>query len=551
MWRLSCLVPLALAALPLLAADDPEYDVLITGGRIVDGTGNPWVAGDVAVKGDRITAVGRVKGAAKVTIDARGQVVAPGFIDIHSHSDTHLLEDGTARSKVHQGVITEVLGEGRSVGPNRGKLSARKAKVNGKEVSWDGVKDYFAVLEKAGTSVNVATYVGMDNVWQCVMGSSHDRPTAKQLAEMQALVDGAMKEGAFGLSSLLAMPPGSLATTEEIIALCAPVRKHGGIFSSHIRNEGEDVARAVKEAITIGEKAGVPVDVIHLKIADRKLWGKMNELVALIEAARKRGVDVRANVYPYTRGHNNLASIVPPWAHEGGTAKLLERLKDTKQRDRLKKDIKEGLPGWYNHYTAIGGDWSRVLLSGPGKYGGLTMERVIALRSKGEKRDGLDVMIELLVEEGGSVPAIYEHHTEKDMRLALAQPWCSVGSDGLAHATEGVLRRGHPHPRSFGTFPRVLGVYVRDLKALTLEDAVRKMTSLNAAKIGLRDRGVLREGAYADVVVFDAEKIRDRATYTEPFAYAEGVSWVLVNGKVVLEKGKHTKATPGRALRSR
>jgi len=291
------------ALLPLASAEEkPEYDLLLTNGRVVDGSGNPWFKGDVAIKGDRIVAVGRVKGKAKRTIDAKGLIVAPGFIDIHSHSDYLLLEDGTARSKVHQGVTTEVLGEGQSVGPNKGELSARRAKVKGKEHTWDSIGGYFDLLEKGGTSVNVATYVGLDNVWQCVMGKSHERPTAKQLAEMEALVDEAMKDGAFGLSSMLMMPPGSLATTDDIIALAKVSAKHGGIYSSHIRHEGVDVFKSVKEAIAIGEKAGLPVDIIHLKIADQKLWGKMNEIIALIDAARKRGVDVQGHVYPYTRG---------------------------------------------------------------------------------------------------------------------------------------------------------------------------------------------------------------------------------------------------------
>jgi N-acyl-D-aspartate/D-glutamate deacylase len=293
------------------------------------------------------------------------------------------------------------------------------------------------------------------------------------------------------------------------------------------------------------------VDIIHLKIADQKLWGRMDEVVALIEKARKRGVNVQANVYPYTRGNNDLASIIPPWVHEGGVGKMLERLKDGKQRDRLKKEIREGLPGWYNHYTAVGGDWSRMLVSGKGALSGLTMDRVIAARSKGKDPapDALDVLFDLLIEEGGSIPTVYEHHTEKDMNLALVQPWCSIGSDGSAYAVEGSLRRGHPHPRNFGTFPRVLGVYVRQRGLLRLEDAVRKMTSLNAAKLGITDRGLLRPGDYADVTVFDPERVLDRSTYEEPFKYSDGIEYVLVNGKPVLERGKHTGERPGRVIR--
>jgi N-acyl-D-aspartate/D-glutamate deacylase len=550
------LLPLAalaacVAALPSAAAE-PKYDLVIRNGRVVDGTGNPWFAGDVAIVGDKIVAVGRVpEGEAKRTIDAKGLVIAPGFIDMHSHSDELLLEDGHAQSKIRQGVTTEVLGEGRSAGPLKGQLAARKLRARGKDFSWDTLGGYLDTVEKAGVSVNVASYVGMDNVWESVMGKSHERPTAKQLAEMKELLDQAMKDGAFGMSTMLMMPPGSLATTDDLVALCSVVKKHGGIFSSHIRNEGLGVFDSVRDAIAVGESAGVPVDVIHIKIADEKHWGKMNEVVAMIEAARKRGVNVQANVYPYTRGNNNLSSIIPPWAHEGGRAKFLARLKDPKDRERMKKDITNGIEGWYNHYTAVGGDWSRMLVSGRGQYEGLTMDRVISIKSKGKSPtpDPLDVLFDILIEEEGSVPTVYAHHDEKDMNLALAQPWCSIGSDGSAYATEGPLKRGNPHPRNFGTFPRVLGVYVRERGVLTLEDAVRKMTSLSAAKLGIRDRGLLAAGNFADVTVFDPAKVIDKATYTVPFAYPEGIEYVIVNGQVVLDRGKHTDATPGRALR--
>jgi N-acyl-D-aspartate/D-glutamate deacylase len=534
-------------------ADDTPYDLVLRNGKIVDGAGNPWFVGDVAIRGDKIVAVGRVPPApAKKEIDCKGLIVAPGFIDMHSHSDYLLLEDGLAQSKIRQGVTLDILGEGQSVGPYQGKLPARLANTEGgKPGKWTTIAGYFETLEKRGTSINVATYVGLDNVWQSVMGSSFDRPTPEQLADMKKLVDEAMKDGAYGLSSLLAMPPGSLATTDDIVELCKVVAKHKGIFSTHIRNEGTGVFDAIKEAIAIGERAGVPVDIIHIKIADQKYWGRMNEIIALIEAARKRGVNIQSNVYPYTRGNNNLWSIIPPWAHEGGNAKMLERLKNPKDRERLKKDIKEGLPGWYNHYTAVGGDWSRMLVAGKGSYEGLTMDRVLAARSKGKEPppDLLDVFFDLLIDEGGSVSTVFEHHTEKDMNLALVQPWCSIGSDGSAYAVEGPLRRGNPHPRSFGTFPRVLGVYVRERGLLRLEDAIRKMTSLNAAKLGIPDRGLLRAGNYADVTVFDADKVIDKSTYTQPFQYSEGIVHVIVNGKLVLEDGKHTGARPGRAVR--
>jgi N-acyl-D-aspartate/D-glutamate deacylase len=536
----------------LASAAEQNYDIVIRGGKIVDGTGNPWYYGDVALRGDRIVAVGHVPaGSGRREIDARGLVVAPGFIDMHSHSDYVILEDGRAQSKIRQGVTTEVLGEGSSAGPYQGELRPRAFSVAGESRKWTTLGGYFEAIGSAKISVNIASYVGLDNVWQSVMGKSFDRPSAEQLGRMAALVDEAMKDGAFGLSSMLAMPPGSLATVDDLVELCKPVARHGGLFSSHIRNEGTGVFDAVKEAITVGERAGVPVDIIHIKIADQKYWGRMDEIIALIEAARQCGVNVQTNVYPYTRGSNNLASIIPPWAHEGGQAKMLERLKDPNDRERMKKDIRGGIAGWYNHYTAVGGDWARMLVAGKGAYEGLTMDRVLQIRSKGKEPtpDPLEVLFDVLIGEGGSVPTIYEHHTEKDMNRALVQPWCSIGSDGSALAVEGPLRRGNPHPRSFGTFPRILGVYVRERGLLRLEDAVRKMTSLNAAKLGLRDRGILRLGAYADVTVFDPQRTLDRATYTNPFQYNEGIVHVIVNGQSVIDKGEHTGARPGRALR--
>lgn len=348
-----------LAAVCAAPAEEAKYDLVIRGGRVVDGTGNPWFVGDVAVRGDRIAAVGRVPaGAAAREIDARGLVVAPGFIDMHSHSDFLLLEDGSAPSKVRQGVTTEVLGEGNSAGPYPGALKPERG--------YTTLGGYLRAVEQKGVAVNVASYVGLDNVWQGVMGTSFARPTPEQFEKMKALLDAAMADGAFGLSSMLMMPPGSLATTDDLVELCKMVARHRGLFSSHVRNEGTGVFDSVREAIAVGERAGVPVDVIHLKIADQKFWGRMDEVVALFEAARKRGVNVQANVYPYTRGNNNLSSIIPPWAHEGGTAKMLERLQDPAQWTKMKADIKNGLPGWYNHYTAVGGDWSRMLVSGKG-----------------------------------------------------------------------------------------------------------------------------------------------------------------------------------------
>ena len=549
-WTVGSVPFLVLASLTSFAMAE-SFDLVIKGGRVVDGSGNPWRFSTVAVKNGRVAGVGDLPEAtAPRVIDASGLVIAPGFIDMHSHSDLLLLEDGRAQSKIRQGVTTEVLGEGNSAGPYVGNLTPRVIEGGGNVFRWSTLGEYFDVLERARISTNVVSYVGLGTIWRCVMGNSFARPSAAQLERMEQLVEAAMRDGARGLSSQVMMPPGSLAQTEEIVRLCRVVARFGGIYSTHIRNEGTEVFAAVKEAISIGEQAGVPVDVIHLKIADQQYWGRMNEVVSLITKARKRGVNVQANVYPYTRGNNNLVSIIPPWAHEGGRQKLIERLKDKGLRPRLKNDIRKGLPGWYNHFTAVGGDWSRMLISGDNSFKGLTMDRVMALRTEGKRNvDLLDELFDFLIEEDGSVGTVYAHHTEKDMNLALQQPWCSIGSDGSAYAITGRLRRGNPHPRNFGTFPRVLGRYVRQRGLLQLEDAIRKMTSLNAAKIGLRGRGLLVSGYAADITIFDPNTVVDRATYTEPFQYNVGIEYVIVNGTIVLDKGKHNGQRPGRALR--
>jgi len=534
------------------------FDLLIRGGKIVDGTGNPWFVGDVGIRKDRIVAIGRLGSSAigRRIIDARGLVVAPGFVDMHSHSDMTLFEDGAASSKIRQGVTTEILGEDTSAGPSKGKRPLRRVTTGGATRTWSTLGGYFDAMEAHRIAVNVASYVGLGTLLECVQGDSLDRPDASRLEAMKQLLDEAMNDGALGLATMLASPRELAVTTDDLVALCEVVKRHGGIYSSHIRNEGLDVMGAITEAIAVGRRADVPVDIIHIKIADQSRWGRMGEVVALIDAARREGVDVQANVYPYTRGNNDLVSIIPPWAHEGGIDQLIARLKDRSLRDRLKNDIRAGLPHWYNHYTAVGGDWSRMLLSARlspanGLFEGQTMDKIIAAKSKGHKPapDPLDILFDFLIEENGSIGTIYAHHTEDDMNLALVQPWCSIGSDGSALSIEGPLRRGHPHPRNFGTFPRVLGEYVRNRKLLRLEDAVRKMTALNAAKVGLFERGLLRPALFADVTIFDPNSVIDHSTYLEPFQYSTGIIYVVVNGEIVLDQGHETTARPGRALR--
>ena len=533
------------------AGQDIKFSLVLRGGKIVDGTGNPWYDGDIAVKDDRIVALGHVVGSADVEIDAKGLIISPGFIDIHSHSDWSLFEDGNAQSKIRQGVTTEVLGEGASAGPNKKEAPSKQIEVDGQSRTIASLADYFVALEASTSSVNVVSYVGFNNLWQSVMGNSFDRPSRQQLDEMKSLLEEAMHDGAFGLSSQVMTPPGSLATTEDLVDLCRVVKKYHGVYSTHIRNEGIGVFDSVAEAISIGERADLPVDVIHLKIADEQFWGKMRGVIELFEAARAKGINVQASVYPYTRGNNNLSSIIPPWAHEGGKARLLERLNDVDVRKRMMLEIENGVPGWYNHYTAVGKDWSRMLISAEGPYRGMTMDVVIKEKSHNKipTPDPLDILFDVLYEQNGSVSTVYAHHEERDMNLAMVQPWCSIGSDGSALATSGPLSSGNPHPRNFGTFPRVLGRYVRELKILRLEDAVRKMTSLNAAKLGIQDRGLLLPGFFADITVFDPLRVNDLATYSNPLQYNEGIHYVIVNGKLVLNEGEHTGVRSGRVLR--
>jgi dihydroorotase/N-acyl-D-amino-acid deacylase len=524
------------AALCLLAYAQ-DFDVLIRNGRIVDGTGDASFVGDVAIQGGKIAAIGFLpKTKAKRVIEAKGLVVAPGFIDIHNHSDYSLLVDGTAQSMVRQGVTSMILGEGGSAAPSHADFA--------------DFNTYFARLLKQGISTNIGTYIGSSQVWTYVHGERAGPVTPDELQRMQDLVRQAMQEGALGVASSLSGPPGAWIDTATLVAMCKVAGEYGGLYSTHLRTEGKGVFEAAAEAMEIGRRAGVPVDIIHLKIADHTLWGRMPELVASIAQARANGQDVTANVYPYRAGQNNLASIIPPWAHDGGKEAMLGRLKDPALHDRLVNEIEHGIPGsdWYDHYTATG-SWEGMLLvslSNPSykKFEGQRMNEVIA--AIGGKP--IDALFKILEDNNGSVPTIYFHHDENDMRYALKQPFVSIGSDGTAVAITGPTAEGHPHPRYFGTFPRVLGRYVRDEKVLTLEDAIRKMTSANAIKIHVYDRGLLRPGMWADVTVFDPATIIDNATWEQPHQYATGVRYLLVNGKLVIDGGEHTGARPGTIL---
>jgi N-acyl-D-aspartate/D-glutamate deacylase len=525
---------LVFVCLSIAAAQD--FDLLIRGGRIVDGTGNAAYYGDVGIRQGRIAAMGRLSGkTATRTIDAADLTVAPGFIDIHNHSDNSIVTDGNAESMIRQGVTSMIFGEGGSAAPSK---------------RWKDLAAYFADLRSKGISTNIGTYVGSSQIWTWVHGEKAGPPTPEELDRMRALVKEAMEQGALGVASSLSGPPGSWIDTDTLVAMCEVASRYGGIYSTHMRTEGRGVFESVAEAIEIGRRAHVPVDIIHLKIAEHEMWGQMPELVASIQNARNRGQDVQSNVYPYRAGQNNLSSIIPPWAHEGGSQAMIRRLLDASLRKRLEDEINHGIPGsnWYNHYTATGG-WEGMLLvslSNPKykQFQGKRMSEVIETL----KRPGIDVLFELLINNNGSVPTVYFHHSEEDMRYALRQPWVSIGSDGTAVKTEGPLAANHPHPRYYGTFPRVLGRYVREAKVITLEDAIRKMTSANAAKVHQYDRGLLRPGMAADITVFNAATIVDNATFENPHQYATGVEYVVVNGQIVLDKGRHTGARPGTVL---
>jgi N-acyl-D-aspartate/D-glutamate deacylase/Leucine-rich repeat (LRR) protein len=514
-----------------------QYDLVVKGGKLVDGSGNPWRRADVGVRAGKIAAVGDLKAAqAARVIDATGMIVAPGFIDIHNHSDDTILVDGNAESMVRQGVTSMIFGEGGSAAPDK---------------TYPDFDAYFAAVKKNGVSTNIGTYVGSSQVWTWVRGPKAGPPTADELKRMQDVVRDAMKQGALGVASSLSGPPGSWIDTDTLVAMASVAGEYGGIYSTHMRTEGNGVFQSVAEALDIGRRAKVPVDIIHIKIAEHKMWGKMPELIGLIKQARDNGQQVEANVYPYRAGQNNLSSIIPPWAHEGGRDAMLARLKDPTEKVKIREQVLNGIPDqptWYNHYTATG-SWEGMLLvslSNPEykKFEGKRMNEVIA--SLGG--DPVEALFKVLLDNRGSIPTVYFHHNEDDMRYALKQPFVSIGSDGTAVKTEGPLARGNPHPRYYGTFPRVLGRYVRDEPVLSMEEAIRKMTSANASKLGLYDRGLIRTGMWADITVFDPKTVIDNSIWDKPHQYATGIDHVIVNGQVVLAKGQHTNARAGAIL---
>jgi len=522
-----------------------DYDLIVAVGRVVDGTGAPWFRADVGVRGDRIVAVGNLeKASAKRRVDAGGKYVAPGFIDMLGQSELNLLVDNRVESKIRQGITTEITGEGSSAAPMSPVWIAEAKPWLDKyrlTIDWKDLDGYWRRLRKARPTVNLATYVGAAQVRGVVLGLGEAQPDAAQLTRMQQEVETAMRQGAVGVSTGLIYPPGSYATTAELVALAKAAGRNGGLYASHIRGEDDVVMQALEEAITIGKEAQVPVEIWHLKTSLRKNWGRMKEVVARIERARAEGVDIAANIYPYVAASNGLVATVPGWAQAGGADAMLQRFHDPETRARIVREVKVALerepPGDILLASCVNPDVK--------KYMGRRLDDVAKEMGKPPE----EALLALVEADRAQGWVVRFWMSEDDVRLAMRQPWVSFVTDNPGQATDGPFAEDLAHPRAFGGMARVLGRYVRDEHVLTLEDAVRKMTSLPARRIRLLDRGIVRPGMAADLVVFDLDRVRDLATFEKPLQYSEGFSHVVVNGRVVLDDGKMTDERPGRPLR--
>jgi dihydroorotase/N-acyl-D-amino-acid deacylase len=545
---------LTLAITPLTTAQtSPQpYDIVITNGHIIDGTGSPWYSGDIGIRDGKIAAITNLSAAPrKRTIDAAGKVVAPGFIDMLGQSELTILVDPRLPSKIFQGITSEITGEGSSIAPlNDAIIQSDRSGYDHYKITpdWRTFRQYFARLEKQGIGINVADYVGATQVRRMVLGDDDKQPTADQLDQMRALVRDATKDGAVGVSTSLEYAPAPYAKTGELIALATEAGKFGGIYATHMRNEGSSVLEAIDEALRIGREAHVPVEIWHIKVAGKNNWGRMPEIVAKINAARTAGADVTADTYAYTAWFNDFSAFVPPWAHDGGTAKLVERLKDPATRDRIRKDMLTPSRDWDNEWQEIPGPDAIMI-------GAVQNPKMLPFQGKrlseiarSWNKDPIDALLDFLIEDPSTGVAVFGM-SQPDVTLALQQPWVSVDNDSEGTSPEGILGQAHPHPRAYGTFPRVLSKYVREEKVLTLEDAIRKFSALPAQRLHLADRGVLKVGMWADVVIFDPATIHDRATFDNPNQLSEGMEYVLVNGVAVVDQGKMTGALPGKVLR--
>jgi N-acyl-D-amino-acid deacylase len=534
------------------AADLP-FDLVITNGHIIDGTGSPWYSGDIGIRDGRIAAIGNLSAAAhKRALDAKGRVVAPGFVDMLGQSEATILVDPRLPSKIYQGITTEITGEGGSAAPlNDAIITADRAGYEHYKINpdWRTFRQYFSRLEKQGMGINLASYVGATQVRRMVLGDADVQPTPEQLDKMKALVRDAMRDGAVGVSTSLMYAPAPYAKTEEIIALASEASKFGGIYATHMRNESDSVLESIDEAVRIGREARIPVEIWHFKVAGKANFGHMPELVARVNKARAEGVDVEADTYAYTAWFNSMSAFVPAWAHDGGDAKLIERLKDPATRARIRKDMETPSKDWDNEWDEISGpqDVMISVVQNPAlkKFQGKRLTEVAIALNK----DPMDALFDLLIEDKAFTECAVFGMSEPDVALALQQPWVSVDNDSSGTSPEGILGEEHPHPRAYGTFPRILRRYVREEKRLTLEEAIRKFSALPAQRMRLTDRGVLKLGMWADVVVFDPETVRDVATFDDPNRLSEGMEYVLINGVPVVENGKMTGALPGKVLR--
>ena len=530
----------------------PPFDLIITNGHIIDGTGSPWYSGDLGIRGGKVAAIGNLSAAPrKRTIDAAGKVVAPGFIDMLGQSKLTILVDPRLPSKIYQGITTEITGEGGSIAPlNDAIIAADRTGYEHYKITpdWRTFRQYFERLEKQGMGINLASYVGATQVRRMVLGDNDVQPTAEQLDQMKALVRDAMKDGAVGVSTSLEYAPAPYAKTDELIALAAESGKFGGIYATHMRNESDSVLEAMDEAVRIGREAHVPVEIWHIKVAGKNNWGRMPDVVAKINKARANGADVTADTYAYTAWFNDLSAFIPQWAHDGGTTKLVERLKDPAMRRRIRNDMLTPSKDWDNEWQEIP-DPSAIMI------GVVQNPKMLPLEGKRLSeiaqlwnKDPMDTLFDFLIEDPSAGVAVFGM-SQPDVTLALQQPWVSIDNDSSGTSPEGILGQEHPHPRAYGTFPRIFRKYVREDKALTLEDAIRKMTALPAQRLRLTDRGVLKRGMCADLVVFDPATIRDVATFDNPNQLSEGMEYVLVNGVPVIDQGKMTGALPGKVLR--
>ena len=543
------------AAASAPSAPQDSLDVVIAGGRIVDGTGAPWFVADVGIKGDRIVAIGDLKGAtANTRIDAIGMVVSPGFIDLLGQSEFNVLVDNRAASKIMQGVTTEVTGEGTSIAPMNERLFADQAdgyKHFGVAMDWHTLGEYFKRLdERAHPAINLATFVGAGGLRAYVVGKDNRPATEAELEQMKTLVAGAMEDGAIGVSSSLQYMPDRFASTDELVALARVAASYGGVYFTHLRSESGKMFEALDETFQIAERAKIPAEIWHLKTAYKANWGKMPEVLSRIEAARARGLDITANQYPYTRASNGLDACLPLWAREGGTEQMLARLKTPADRERIKKEMEDpASPGWENQWFGSGGGdgvmLSSVLDPSLRRYEGMTLTAI----GKQMGKDPRDAVMDLVIADRGNSYVVISIMREDDVVAALKHPLVSIDTDSGAKAEDGPMSESKSHPRAFGTFARILGKYVRDEKVLRLEEAIRKMTSQPATRVHLQDRGILRPGMAADITVFDPAKIRDVSTFEDPMHYSVGVRHVLVNGRAVVADGKITSERPGRSLK--